>query len=281
MRIASAAIGILALTVLTGADTGKSGGGSEWKKMEGKWNMQQIVFAGRVAEDKPFDERIFVFKDGHLKCSLTHNPKGFQVQLNESTKPKSVDLVDATTILKRQGGSEEQKSVVQGIYRFDGDNLLLSLAAPGEKERPREFDSKAGSKIVAVTLTRKMPAADSDEVRKHDLLGIGIWYFSHESATGKTPASMDELKPYIDESGQETAERVKKGDYVVAWNADFNSIRRKAPRGKSIEELGKYILAYEASAPEKGGWVLTGDFGKPRKMTAKDFKECPKFPAAK
>jgi uncharacterized protein (TIGR03067 family) len=272
---------VVSLVLMAASDPQTSNSTSDWKKVEGKWYLQRAVIDGKVANELAFDQRILAFKDDHLKCFLSHNPKGLQVQFDASTTPNSIDLVDVATFFSKEGDTKEEKTVTRGIYRFDGEDLVLCFAAPGAKQRPTAFDSKAGSKLTTLTITRKMPAEDSDEVIKHDLLVIGIWYFSQESQAGKSPANLEEVKPFIDENHEETAQRVKKGAYVVIWNADFNSVRARAPRGKSIAELGKYILAYEAKVPEKGGWVLTGDFGKPRKMTAKEFNAFPKIPIAK
>ena len=51
---------------------------------------------------------------------------------------------------------EDKGKVLQGIYELDKDTLRWCTSAPGGKERPGEFSTKAGSKIWLFTLEKEM-----------------------------------------------------------------------------------------------------------------------------
>jgi uncharacterized protein (TIGR03067 family) len=62
--------------------------------------------------------------------------------LNESTRPKQIDMID------------EDRHGQFGIYRFEGDRLVVCVGEDDEKERPMEFSSKGGKSRLVVVFKR-------------------------------------------------------------------------------------------------------------------------------
>lgn len=63
--------------------------------------------------------------------------------LDETQSPKGIDF---------QSREKERES--WGIYRFDGDQLVVCLAHPEDSDRPTTFSAKPGSKHMLMTLER-------------------------------------------------------------------------------------------------------------------------------
>jgi uncharacterized protein (TIGR03067 family) len=64
-------------------------------------------------------------------------------ELDPSTNPKTIDLKS----LQKDDGSKGEVS--EGIYKIDGDTFVTCLYfGQGVKQRPLEFVTKAGSKLI-------------------------------------------------------------------------------------------------------------------------------------
>ena len=78
------------------------------------------------------------------------------------------------------------------------------------------------------------------------------------------PRKPEDFNEYID-SMPSALERIKQGDFVVAWG-----VGRSTAAG-----AGQQILVYEKKAPAEGGAVLFRD-GTVKQMTAEEFSAAPK-----
>jgi hypothetical protein len=78
------------------------------------------------------------------------------------------------------------------------------------------------------------------------------------------PRKPEDFNDYVD-SMPTALERIKQGEYVVAWGVGLSS----APGA------GNQILAYEKKSPAEGGVVLLRD-GTVKKLTAAEFAAAPK-----
>jgi uncharacterized protein (TIGR03067 family) len=115
------------------------------KSITGTWAPVSLEMAGekRDAASEP-GALPATFKDGKV---LLNDEEIFSYKLDASTDPKIIDL----TKLK----DPEKDQVLEGIYKFDGEMLVICLwTGQGTKARPSEFATKAGDNFVLVTLKR-------------------------------------------------------------------------------------------------------------------------------
>lgn len=109
-----------------------------------------------------------------------------------------------------------------------------------------------------------VPAAansQSERMTSEAASDLGFLRFAFTTPVmGKTPErvpkDLDAAALSIKLVDERIFERVKKGDYVIHWDAPLNSP----------------VVAYEKDAPAKGGWVLKGN-GITEKMTADQLKQ--------
>jgi hypothetical protein len=109
--------------------------------------------------------------------------------------------------------------------------------------------------------TAQPPPPPSAEEGLREIVGI---YRYIEYSKLPLPRKPDDFNDYVD-SMPTALERIKQGDYVVAWGVG----RSSAPG------MGNQILAYEKKVPAEGGAVLLRD-GTVRQLTAAEFAEAPK-----
>jgi len=113
----------------------------------------------------------------------------------------------------------------------------------------------------ACTRETKPPPPPSAEEGMKELAGI---YRYIEYSKLPLPRKPEDFSDYVD-SMPSAFERIKQGDYVVAWGAGRSTASGAAEQ----------ILVYEKKAPTEGGAVLLRD-GTVKQMTAAEFNAAPK-----
>nr|AUN35850.1 hypothetical protein [uncultured bacterium] len=127
----------------------------ELKQFQGRWEVVELVEDGKVIPREAIREWL---------------PSGGQFEISENAilftspddgkKHAKVFSLDATQYPRGIDLSTRDKKDGHGIYRFDGEQLIICFADPEESQRPKEFSAKEGSKQVLMTLER-MQAKDS------------------------------------------------------------------------------------------------------------------------
>jgi uncharacterized protein (TIGR03067 family) len=115
----------------------------------GQWVGEKAV-AGGMNLPVPDGGIIFTFApDGLLTVTQggRGKPDAGSYTVDPKKNPAEIDLVPA---------ADKKEAVLQGIYKLDGDTLTLCFrrGAPGA-ERPKAFESPAGSDVIVMTLKRK------------------------------------------------------------------------------------------------------------------------------
>jgi uncharacterized protein (TIGR03067 family) len=107
------------------------------KKVEGSWTVVELEFAGQKlpAENlKELDIKLVVMKDGKYAQKIKGEVKEEgTLKLDPSKKPATVDL-NITS-------GDDKGKLQLGIYELKGDTWRLSLARPGDENRPTAFDA--------------------------------------------------------------------------------------------------------------------------------------------
>jgi uncharacterized protein (TIGR03067 family) len=149
MRIFTLILLAVVLRPALDARADDQGTGDE-EKLTGTWACVSGVIDGKtLAEETAKKLRLTLTKDGGYKTQ-----RGKQVLFDSTYKidprkrPKHIDLIGTE--------GENQGKAAQGIYVLDGDTLKICYTMPGE-ERPKEFESKSGSRATLVVWKRLKP----------------------------------------------------------------------------------------------------------------------------
>ncbi len=131
-------LSVVTIGLLLGADAPRQEQvQKELEKFQGDWVIVSYTVDGKPATPEQLKTLKLTVKGavstfqrdgqtshGLYKLDPTHKPKEIDIQINDGPNKGKMDV---------------------GIYQFDGQKLLICLAAPGSKDRPREFVSKTGS----------------------------------------------------------------------------------------------------------------------------------------
>lgn len=122
----------------------------ELEKLQGTWELVEVIHSGRVVPKEGLVGGKVVFSGDQMtltESAKDTEPRKFKVVLKPDLNPKGID----TIALNR----DNDNTVSPGIYRLEGDTLKMCSPNVKElKERPTEFKSDKGSKVVVLTLKR-------------------------------------------------------------------------------------------------------------------------------
>lgn len=112
-------------------------------KLQGYWKVEKAVRDGMEMPNEERDKLKLEFKgDKVIPHEGDRTEEAAEFVLDETKKPKAIDI-------KPPKGEEK---LVKGIYELTGDTLKICFARAGE--RPTEFSSAAGSKMMFIQLKR-------------------------------------------------------------------------------------------------------------------------------
>lgn len=111
--------------------------------------------------------------------------------------------------------------------------------------------------------------------RRDNLAKVGQAYIDMNREAGGSPRNSDALAAWMAGSAdpvtrEEARDCVLEGEVVVNWNGDFSD------PGKP-KSAGDLVLAFEAAAPARGGYVVMAD-GRVEYMPLKTFQESEMLP---
>jgi RNA polymerase sigma factor (sigma-70 family) len=113
------------------------------EKIVGTWAYMSLVKGGQKAPEEEVKEGKLIFAaDGKLTAKLPQGEKGGTYKLGPAKKPKAI------TITTENGGT------FLGIYKLERDTLTVCLGDENANDRPTEFASKEGTKVVLLVLKR-------------------------------------------------------------------------------------------------------------------------------
>jgi uncharacterized protein (TIGR03067 family) len=115
---------------------------ADLKKLQGDWKIESWEQIGQQLGVTG----TWTFKDDKYTLDQSGNLEEGTIKLDTSKKPAVLDL-DITA------GNCKGK-LQPGIYKFDGDTLVLCFAWPGTTERPTEFSSTMDNRCILITLKR-------------------------------------------------------------------------------------------------------------------------------
>ena len=135
---------LLALALVVAAPTKKDPPPKEPPTLVGEWAAESALRGGQP--DLPDSGLTITFTaDGKVSFKELKGDRADESSYKTDPKknPAEIDLIPPPA---------EREPTMLGIYKVDGDTLTLCFTAKGE--RPKEFASPAGSKIVLITCKR-------------------------------------------------------------------------------------------------------------------------------
>lgn len=137
---------LLGLALAAAAPAPKEAPKKDPPSLVGEWAVESAIHGGKP-EKKSGPASITFTADGKLQVREGKDAKPEELPYSHNPKkdPPEIDLTEPR-------GGMMGGEVMKGIYRIDGDTLLLCLSIEGE--RPTTFDSPAGSNRILVTLRR-------------------------------------------------------------------------------------------------------------------------------
>lgn len=143
----------LAVVVLAWVSCQVFAGAEDAKKLQGTWDVTELIIGGAKVPDKEIQGLKFVFKDDKLSITPPKADTGvvekrtFTLKIVPAKKPAAVDL----TALD----GEFKGSISPGIYELNQDVLRWCQSDdPKATERPKDFKSPEKSSIYVFTLKR-------------------------------------------------------------------------------------------------------------------------------
>jgi uncharacterized protein (TIGR03067 family) len=109
----------------------------DYSQLEGRW----LVLRNEIKKQAipAMRGRLFIFQEKTFRIDTDKGSEGYS--LDEKTDPKSIDFNDG------------RSPAILGIYKLEGDSLVICTGAPGAK-RPKEFKTSRSSGTVLTELKR-------------------------------------------------------------------------------------------------------------------------------
>jgi RNA polymerase sigma factor (sigma-70 family) len=147
LAVTVAALGTVVWVRQTLADMPAAAAKEEAPKDEetivGTWAYVSVEAGGhKVPEEQVKEAKLIFAADGKFTAMVKGKKTEGTYKLDPAKKPKAITTND-------------EGKTHNGIYKIDGDNLTLCMPEGDGAERPTEFVSKEGSKVILVVLKRE------------------------------------------------------------------------------------------------------------------------------
>lgn len=117
------------------------------KQLQGTWEVVEFTANGKVIPEEGRQGMKFEVTDATMRISARGRDSSFQIQLNPSATPKTIDYTP-------QDGPFKNK-INYGIYELQGDELKLCMHNKDADKPPMSFKSAEGDNLALFVLRRK------------------------------------------------------------------------------------------------------------------------------
>jgi uncharacterized protein (TIGR03067 family) len=122
----------------------------EAKQLEGKWKVVAIEDDGRKAPEEEIKGMCCTIKDLEMQMRDAADApvEKATLKLDLTKTPRHIDLTVSE--------GPEKGRTIKGIFKFEKERLVICIRGPeaGDKGRPKEFKTEAGSGLGIITLER-------------------------------------------------------------------------------------------------------------------------------
>ncbi len=168
----------------------------DMERLQGAWKVASVVEDGKKEDEDVEKGTVWTFRDTTLKIRQTKGvvTEFYRFKLDETTKPKSIDMVEWD---KEFDDADERK---EGVYSLDGDTLKICLSLT-KGDRPTALASKEGSGYFLWTLKRDRPkAGEKSDKQKQPVPKDEKPKNADDAAVAKVVASLEEKVSEIEAS---------------------------------------------------------------------------------
>jgi uncharacterized protein (TIGR03067 family) len=122
---------------------------NERKQHQGTWTVTSSIYEGQKADAEVMRSITRTVSGDHVVWKRNGKQfAGTKFELDPRQEPKTIDVIPV-------GGPNRDKRVL-GIYKLEGDQLTICMAAAGGR-RPKEFKAPKGSGCTLRTFRRQLP----------------------------------------------------------------------------------------------------------------------------
>jgi len=123
---------------------------ADLKKLDGTWRMEKLTRTGVDTARSPLFDATWILKDGKVTYTDGKVTRKHEIKIDSSKNPMTIDFVYL------EGDNKGKKSL--GIYKLEGENMLVLCWGEPGKERPTKFETKPGENtFVQVLMRQKKP----------------------------------------------------------------------------------------------------------------------------
>jgi uncharacterized protein (TIGR03067 family) len=123
--------------------------GASSDELQGAWDLESVTANGQKNEEAPFKGARYAVSPGRYTVTIGEQTLEVTYKLDRTTSPNAIDF----TYQDEAGGGR----MFRGIYRREGDTLMMCRPQSPEGERPKEFSAPADSGRVLMILKRRSP----------------------------------------------------------------------------------------------------------------------------
>jgi uncharacterized protein (TIGR03067 family) len=141
---------LMALFLVAAAPAPDDAVKEEMAKLEGTWSVQELTVDGKKLPKEDISKIRVVLKAGTY--ALEVEGKVFEEgtwMIDPTKKPRTIDTTPKT--------GDNKGKLSQGIYELDGDTLKMCVGSAGKEDRPKDFESKEGSKYELGVYKKQKP----------------------------------------------------------------------------------------------------------------------------
>ena len=118
------------------------------KKMQGSWKPVTAELGGKAFPDEILKTMKLVLMDGKYTVTVGEQTDEGKVKLDPAKKPRALDIVGTK--------GPNQGKTIPAIYELTDTTLRICYDLSG-KARPKEFKTKADTKLFLVEYQREKP----------------------------------------------------------------------------------------------------------------------------
>jgi uncharacterized protein (TIGR03067 family) len=138
---------ILLTGLMLGAEPTQEKAKKDLEKLKGTWSITRCEAAGAALPEEVVKGGSFAITGDKYEFKMADQSEDGIIKLDPSKDPHEIEL-------DIKSGNDKDKIQV-GIYKLEGDTLMMCFAQAGEKQRPKEFTTKAGTNEILFVVKKE------------------------------------------------------------------------------------------------------------------------------